>query len=162
VKRYIDFKSRTRDQMEQAARSGKQNIAEATANSKQKPKSELMLLGVASASLKELLEDYKDYSRQHGLEVWEREDARALAVRKLMRCVYIYPGAVADRSSTTLQHGKVGRIYSPFPTCSPLEEREYPPEAGEGFLLSLCCHLGLACPPRAGFRIYFFLNCPKV
>ena len=84
VKRYIDFKSRTRDQMEQAARSGKQNIAEATANSKQKPKSEVMLLGVASASLKELLEDYKDYLRQHGMEIWNKEDSRALVVRKLV------------------------------------------------------------------------------
>ncbi len=75
IKRYVDrsdmsdrsYKSYSRmaDQMIQAARSGKQNIAEATASSKQKPKSEPMLLGVASASLKELLEDYQDYLRQH-------------------------------------------------------------------------------------------------
>jgi len=93
VKRYIDFKSRTKDQMEQAARSGKQNIVEATANSKQKPKSERMLLGVASASLKELLEDYKDYLRQHDFEIWGQEDARALAVRKL-----VYRSDKSDRS----------------------------------------------------------------
>jgi len=100
VKRFIDFKSRTKDQMEQAARSGKQNIAEATANSKQKPKSELMLLGVASASLKELLEDYKDYLRQNGLEIWDREDGRALAVRGLVyksnRSYGVYVGYLDD------------------------------------------------------------------
>src|SRR3989344_2430423 len=83
VKHYIPAKSRTRDQMEQAARSGKQNIAEATSSSKQKPKSEPMLLGVASASLKELLEDYQDYLRQHRLKQWEMNDPRALRVRGL-------------------------------------------------------------------------------
>ena len=85
VKHYIPAGSRTRDQMEQAARSGKQNIAEATSSSKQKPKSEPFLLGVASASLKELLEDYQDYLRQHGLARWGKDDPRALRVRGLYR-----------------------------------------------------------------------------
>ena len=85
VKRYIDPKSRTTDQMAQAARSGKQNIAEGAANSRQKPKSETMLLGVASASLKELLEDYKDYLRQHQLQIWSLNDMRALRIRNLYK-----------------------------------------------------------------------------
>ena len=83
VKRFIPSTSRTRDQMEQAARSGKQNIAEATSASKQKPKNEPFLLSVASASLKELLEDYKDFLRQHYLPLWAKDDQRALRVRAL-------------------------------------------------------------------------------
>jgi len=105
IKRYVDrsnrsdmsYKSYSRmaDQMIQAARSGKQNIAEATSSSKQKPKSEPMLLGVASASLKELLEDYQDYLRQRGLTRWGKDDSRALRVRGLYRSYRSY------RSDTT-------------------------------------------------------------
>src|SRR5436190_858845 len=59
---------RTIDQMTQAARSGKQNIAEGSRVSGTFKKSELMLLGVARGSLEELLGDYKDYLRQNGQE----------------------------------------------------------------------------------------------
>ena len=81
--KYIDKKSRTHDQMVQAARSGKQNIAEGCSQSKNKPKSEHYLLCIASASLKELLEDYQDYLRQRGLLLWDKDDPRAVQLRRL-------------------------------------------------------------------------------
>ncbi len=85
VKKYISEKSRTTDQLEQAVRSGKQNIAEACSNSKQKPKSEPFLLGVSSASLKEALEDCKDFLRQHHLKQWDKNDPRVLKIRGLYK-----------------------------------------------------------------------------
>jgi hypothetical protein len=70
--KFIDRRSRTHDQRVQAARSGKQNIAEGSMASGTSRKTELKLVGVARASLEELLLDYKDYLRQHGLAVWKR------------------------------------------------------------------------------------------
>src|SRR3989304_6844676 len=64
--RFIDKRSRTHDQMVQAARSGQQNIAEGSQASATSKKSELKLLGVTRASLEELLNDYQNYLRQHG------------------------------------------------------------------------------------------------
>jgi four helix bundle suffix protein len=81
--RFIDRRSRTVDQMVQAARSGKQNIAEGSMASGTSKKTELKLVGVARASLEELLIDYKDYLRQHGLKLWEKDDARAKEIRNL-------------------------------------------------------------------------------
>ncbi|OHA15607.1 MAG: hypothetical protein A3H57_03175 [Candidatus Taylorbacteria bacterium RIFCSPLOWO2_02_FULL_43_11] len=83
VERYIDSKSRTKDQMEQAARSGKQNIVEGV-EQKTSSKNELKLLGVARASFAELLEDYHDFLRQRGLLLWERDSLEAKAVRNLV------------------------------------------------------------------------------
>jgi four helix bundle suffix protein len=74
--RYVDKRSRTRDQMVQAARSGVQNIAEGSQASGTSKKTELTLTSVARASLEELRLDYEDYLRQHGLVQWEREDPR--------------------------------------------------------------------------------------
>lgn len=82
-KKYIDFKSRTTDQMIQAARSGKQNIVEGTMASGTSKKTELKLIGVARASLEELLQDYEDYLRQKHLLLWPKTDYRALEIRKL-------------------------------------------------------------------------------
>lgn len=74
--RYIDRKSRTRDQMVQAARSGVQNIAEGSQASGTAKKTELKLTNVARASLEELRLDYEDFLRQTGLPLWERQDGR--------------------------------------------------------------------------------------
>jgi four helix bundle suffix protein len=74
--RYIDKRSRTHDQMVQAARSGVQNIAEGSQASGTSKKTELKLTNVARASLEELRLDYEDYLRQRGLAQWPREDAR--------------------------------------------------------------------------------------
>lgn len=83
-RRYIDYKSRTKDQMEQAARSGKQNIVEGSAASPTSKKTEMKLMGVALASLKELLEDYEDYLRQHNLSLWDKDSTKAQTVRALV------------------------------------------------------------------------------
>jgi len=81
--RFIDRRSRTHDQMIQAARSGKQNIAEGSTASGTSKKTELKLIGVARASLEELLQDYQDFLRQHGLPLWDKNHPKAQAVRKL-------------------------------------------------------------------------------
>ncbi len=81
--RFISLRSRTHDQMVQAARSGKQNIVEGCAASGISKKMELKLVGVARASLDELLEDYKDFLRHKELAIWDKNDPRTKAVRKL-------------------------------------------------------------------------------
>ena len=74
--RYVDKRSRTHDQMVQAARSGVQNIAEGSKASGTSKKTELKLTNVARASLEELRLDYEDFLRQRGLALWGRNDAR--------------------------------------------------------------------------------------
>lgn len=78
--RFIDRRSRTHDQMVQAARSGVQNIAEGSQVSGTSKKMELKLTNVARASLEELRLDYEDFLRQRGLAVWERADSRRKAL----------------------------------------------------------------------------------
>lgn len=78
--KYVDRFSRTRDQMVQAARSGRQNIAEGSMASGTSKKTELKLTGVAKASLEELHLDYEDYLRQHKLSLWDRQDPRRVAL----------------------------------------------------------------------------------
>ncbi len=80
--RFIDKRSRTHDQMVQAARSGVQNIAEGSMASATSKKTELKLTGVARASLEELLLDFQAFLRQRGLRVWAKDSSEALAVRK--------------------------------------------------------------------------------
>jgi len=81
--RLISPRSRTHDQMVQAARSGKQNIAEGCMASGTSKKTELKLVGVARASLEELLLDFQDYLRQHDLPLWGKDHPRAKEVRGL-------------------------------------------------------------------------------
>src|SRR4030066_2354071 len=81
--RFVDRRSRTHDQMWQAARSGKQNIAEGSMASGTSKKTELKLIGVARASLEELLLDFQDFLRQKGLPIWGKAYPQAQAVRTL-------------------------------------------------------------------------------
>lgn len=81
--KYIDFRSRTKDQMVQAARSGKQNIVEAVGQSQTSKKGEIKLLGVANASFSELLTDYEDFLRQRKLEIWEKNHPKVLSLRAI-------------------------------------------------------------------------------
>lgn len=80
--RYIR-EHRMKDQMVQAGRSGRQNIAEGCQASGTSKKTEIKLVSVARASLEELLLDYEDYLRQHGLRMWGKNDPQAQAVRGL-------------------------------------------------------------------------------
>ena len=64
------YGDRTVDQMVQAARSGKQNIVEGSADGVTSTKMELQLLNIARSSIQELLEDYEDYLPAHRLVRW--------------------------------------------------------------------------------------------
>lgn len=80
-KQYIDPRSRIYDQMIQAGRSGKQNIAEGYLQRSVEGK--LKLLGVSRGSLEELLKDYEDFLRQRKLPLWPKDSPNAAAVRRL-------------------------------------------------------------------------------
>lgn len=90
--RFIEKFLRTRDQMIQAARSGVQNIAEGSMASATSKKTELKLTAVARASLEELLLDYQDFLRQHGLRLWPKDSPEAITIRNL------YKSDKSDRS----------------------------------------------------------------
>jgi four helix bundle suffix protein len=83
--RLLSPRSRTVDQMNQAARSASRNIAEGSRASGTSKKMELKLLGVARASMDELLLDYESYLRQNGLELWTKDHAKAVFIRKLSK-----------------------------------------------------------------------------
>lgn len=78
--RYLDRRSRTIDQMVQAARSGVQNIAEGSQASGTSKKTELKLTNVARSSLEELRLDYEDFLRQRKLPLWAPNDPRRKAL----------------------------------------------------------------------------------
>lgn len=80
VKNYLDPKDRTRDQMLQAARSGKQNIAEGRTDARSSAEMEIKLYGVSSGSLHELLNDYLDFARTREIPVWEADHPRMKAL----------------------------------------------------------------------------------
>lgn len=75
--RYLPkYGDRTVDQMVQAARSTKQNIAEGSSDGQTSMEVELKLLGIARGSNKELLEDYQDYLKRRGMEEWFGKNPR--------------------------------------------------------------------------------------
>jgi four helix bundle suffix protein len=147
--RYIDPRSRTRDQMVQAARSGVQNIAEGSLASATSKKSELKLTNVARASLEELRLDYEDFLRQRDLPQWPPNHP-ALQRFKAKRCetvddVRAWVEEEHGRARTlTDRHGPSERSASSLPV------RARPcPSVGSSTLvanavlslLNLCCHL---------------------
>lgn len=83
--KFVDSRSRTVDQMVQAARSGRQNIAEGSRAAASSSQTELRLMNVARASLEELLLDFEDYLRHRRLPQWEPDSPEALAVRAVAR-----------------------------------------------------------------------------
>ena len=84
--RFIDKRSRTHDQMVQAARSGVRNISEGSGAAATSRKSEMKLTNVARASLgDELLKDYKSFLVQRGLRVWHKDAPEALAMRERLK-----------------------------------------------------------------------------
>lgn len=104
--RFLQRGDRTIDQMVQAARSGKQNIAEGSKASVTSTETELKLTNVARASLEELLIDYQDYLRVRDLPLWDKDSAEALYVRKLGRrpdeSFETYRAFFNDRPAATL------------------------------------------------------------
>ena len=79
---FVERKDRTIDQVVQAARSGKQNIAEGSAAASTSAETEIKLLGVARASMQETLLDYEDYLRTRHLEQWLLDDPRTKQIQE--------------------------------------------------------------------------------
>lgn len=139
--RYIEKRSRTHDQMVQAARSGVQNIAEGSKASGTSKKMELKLTNVARASLEELKLDYEDYLRHRSLALWPENDPRrkALVAR---RC------ATADAVAAWVreQHGQNGpdgqlKRSAPSMKSMPSSKSTYPEIAANAALVLI----GVAC-----------------
>ena len=108
-KRFVGRRDRTYDQMVQAARSGKQNILEGSQASGISKETEIKLVGVARASLEELLEDYQDFLRVRGTRQWEKGDKEALFVRRL--------GAKRDTSYETYLETRPSEIVANILIC---------------------------------------------
>ena len=85
VGRFLHRGDRTIDQMVQAARSGKQNIVEGYAAGATSMETELKLVNVAKSSLQELLVDYEDYLRTHGLQRWDKHSKEMVCAQQLGR-----------------------------------------------------------------------------
>ena len=104
--RFIDSRSRTVDQMVQAARSGRQNIAEGSRSSATSSQTELRLVNVARASLEELLLDYEDFLRHRHLTQWAANSREVAEVRKVARS--LRPGSKNRTGSTDRTDGAEG------------------------------------------------------
>ncbi len=98
--RFVDKRSRTTDQMVQAARSGKQNILEGSQASGTSKETELKLTNVARASLEELLEDYRDFLRVRGIAEWPKEHSHTRRLREINR----QPNASYDTFKKGIEH----------------------------------------------------------
>ena len=85
TQQYLSHGDRTVDQMVQAARSGKQNIAEGNQAAATSSETEIKLTNVAKASLEELLVDYEDYLRVHGFGQWDTQHPRYEKMRRYAR-----------------------------------------------------------------------------
>jgi four helix bundle suffix protein len=112
--KFLDPRSRTVDQMVQAARSGRQNIAEGSRAAAASSQTELRLVNVARASLEELLLDFEDFLRHRKLKQWPQDSAEALAVRRVPRkfANQSDPSDPADLSDLTDQQR--WQLYAPW------------------------------------------------
>ena len=103
--KYLKKSDRTIDQMIQAARSGRQNIAEGAEAGVTSAETELKLTNVARASLQELLLDYEDFLRVRNLEIWSPESEKGQQCRKV--CIKhndseFYREAIKERNETAI------------------------------------------------------------
>lgn len=110
--KYLDSRSRMADQMVQAARSGRQNIAEGSRASATSSQTELRLLNVARASLEELLLDFEDFLRHRRLALWPPDGPEAMAVRNVPRTFKADSSQPSDL--TTLSDLERWRLYAPW------------------------------------------------
>ena len=111
---YLEKSDRTIDQMVQAARSGKQNIAEGTAAGNTSKETEIKLTNVAKASLQELLVDYEDFLRVRGLEQWQPDDARLAQTKRACDAhndSEYYRKAMPERSAETIANIAITLIH---------------------------------------------------
>ena len=136
--RYVEKRSRTHDQMVQAARSGVQNIAEGSQASGTSKKTELKLTNVARASLEELRLDYEDFLRQRGLPIWTRDDPRRQALID-RRCA-----TVDEVAAWVREESDRGRSRQSGPQGQKLCTKSTPPEIAANaalVLLVVACSL---------------------
>lgn len=103
--KFLQKGDRTIDQMVQAARSGKQNIAEGNAAAVTSRETELKLTNVAKASLQELLIDYEDYLRTRGLTKWDAGSEKFQTTRRVCAAhcyTQYYQERLPERSDETI------------------------------------------------------------
>ncbi|MCK5213411.1 MAG: four helix bundle suffix domain-containing protein [Dehalococcoidia bacterium] len=134
---HIDQRSRTHDQMVQAARSGVQNIAEGSQASGTSKKMEMKLTSVARASLEELRLDYEDFLRQRRLCLWDWKDPRRAGL------IALRPGGVDDVVRWVhgvLEHDKGqvldGRVNGSEPPSIPSTSSISPGVGGDGEVMA--------------------------
>lgn len=139
--RYIDKKSRTTDQMVQAARSGVQNIAEGSQASGTSKKFELKLTSVARASLEELKLDYEDFLRQRNLKHWERDNPlrQALVDQRCTTADAVAEWIKGVHDGQSGPHGQSG----PSTASTPSTKSTYPELAANAalVLIAVACSL---------------------
>lgn len=114
ARKFLKAGDRTIDQMIQAARSGKQNIAEGAAASTTSAETEIKLMNVARASLQELLLDYTDYLRVRELCQWDINDSRSIKTREVCskhNDSHFYTEAIKIRSDETVANIAITLIY---------------------------------------------------
>lgn len=110
--KFLDPRSRTVDQMVQAARSGRQNIAEGSRAAATSSQTELRLVNVARASLEELLLDFEDFLRHRRLPQWAPDSPEASAVRAVPRTFRKARSVQSDL--TDLGDAERAALYSPW------------------------------------------------
>jgi four helix bundle suffix protein len=111
---FLEKGDRTIDQMVQAARSGKQNIAEGAAAGNTSKETEIKLTNVAKASLQELLVDYEDFLRVRGLKQWQPDDARLAQTKRACAAhndSEYYRKAMPERSAETIANIAITLIH---------------------------------------------------
>ena len=112
--KYFEKGDRTIDQMIQAARSGKQNIAEGCSASTTSSETEIKLISVAKASLQELMLDYEDYLRVRGLELWAVDSEKAIQTRNVCSAhneSEFYRNAILTRNDETIANIAITLIH---------------------------------------------------
>src|SRR5215469_6110692 len=144
--RYIDRRSRTHDQMVQAARSGVQNIAEGSQAAGTSKKTELKLTNVARASLEELRLDYEDFLRQRGLPLWNRNDPRRaeLIARRCATADAVAKWVREKHDGQSGRSGLHGQVQSTRSTKSTSSTRSTFPEIAANaalVLIAVACSL---------------------
>lgn len=112
--KFLSKGDRTIDQMVQAARSGKQNLAEGNIDGVTSKEMEIKLTNVNRASLHELLLDYEDYLRVRGLEQWPYDDPRCVQTRAFCKKHLdsaVYREKIKDRSDEAIANIAITLIH---------------------------------------------------
>ena len=92
-----------KEQMEGAARAGKQNISEGSVNSGTSKQTEIRLLNVARGSQEELKNDILDYLRVNNLSIWGKDDSRMIEIREIAR----FPNKTSQTYSVYMRHPEI-------------------------------------------------------